>query len=622
MPVTSEPIAHLLAELRELRDSCLATEEEFGESVSQACPQSQQSARNLVDYLALRRHDLRDLQSRLAMLGLSSLGRTESRVRESLDSVIAVLESLAAGSSFHPSADTDSIDSHSGPALLAGHAVDLLGPVHKGRAVRIMVTMPSEAADSYELIKGLVEAGMDIMRVNCAHDSAREWESMIAFMRRANNESGRHCKVEMDLAGPKLRTGPIHRGHCVVRWRVAKDARGSVTAPARIALAARQANLDSLPHFDVRIPAPETILQSASVGDTVRIKDSRGKTRKLIVIHKGNDACLCTCERAAYVTSRAEISLVREGKEIAAGHVGDLPFVEEPMRLKPRDLLVLTKTQNQPPARHRELPHISCTLPEVFTTAVSGQPIFFDDGRIEGSIREVHPDHILVEIVHTGAGEARLGSAKGINLPETDFGIGALTAKDRQDLDFVARSADIVGVSFVRRPEDVLELLRELAARGRTDLGVILKIESRPGFDQLPQIMLAAMRHHPVGIMVARGDLAIEVGFERLAEIQEEILWLSEAAHMPVVWATQVLETLAKTGIPSRAEVTDAAMGVRAECVMLNKGEHILEAVAFLDHVLHRMQAHHLKKRSMLRRLAVAQVNHTAAAVSGAMATV
>jgi len=112
---------------------------------------------------------------------------------------------------------------------------------------------------------------------------------------------------------------------------------------------------------------------------------------------------------------------------------------------------------------------------------------------------------------------------------------------------------------------------------------------------------------------VARGDLAIEVGFERLAEIQEEILWLSEAAHIPVIWATQVLETLARTGIPSRAEVTDAAMGVRAECVMLNKGDHVLEAVRFLDDILHRMKAHHLKKRSMLRRL---EVDHAVVAAS------
>ena len=83
--------------------------------------------------------------------------------------------------------------------------------------------------------------------------------------------------------------------------------------------------------------------------------------------------------------------------------------------------------------------------------------------------------------------------------------------------------------------------------------------------------------------MIARGDLAVEVGFERLAEVQEEILWLCEAAHVPVIWATQVLESVAQTGQPSRAEVTDAAMAERAECVMLNKGPHIGEAVRALD---------------------------------------
>ena len=612
----------LLAELKELRESCLAMEREFGASIAEACPQSRRSVQNLLDYLALRRHDLRDMQSRLAALGLSSLGRSESSTLAGVEAVIAILESLAGEQRSHPSLypaapHTASVATFkTGPATLAKNAEDLLGPVPKGRAVRVMVTMPSEASQSYDLVKGLVEAGMDVMRVNCAHDTEREWESMITHMRRANQESGRHCRVLMDLAGPKLRTGPIQKGYHVVRWRIGKDARGAVVTPARIALVGKHADADSvpalpsLPFSDVVLPVPETLLRAARLGDTFRIKDSRGKTRKLAVINKADHACLCTCQRGAWVLSRAELSLERDGKEIDTGHIGDLPFVEEPIRLQPRDLLVLTRGENRAPAPHKDTPHISCTLPEVFTTAVAGQPIFFDDGKIEGRICEVHPEHMLVEIMHTGAREAKLGSAKGINLPETDFGIGAMTDKDRHDLDFVAEHADIVGLSFVRRPEDVLELQRELAARGKSRLGIILKIESRPGFDRLPLIMIAALRHHPVGIMVARGDLAIEVGFERLAEIQEEILWLSEAAHIPVIWATQVLETLARTGIPSRAEVTDAAMGVRAECVMLNKGEHILDAVRFLDHILHRMQAHHSKKRSMLRRLAVAQVDH------------
>jgi pyruvate kinase len=103
--------------------------------------------------------------------------------------------------------------------------------------------------------------------------------------------------------------------------------------------------------------------------------------------------------------------------------------------------------------------------------------------------------------------------------------------------------------------------------------------------------------------MIARGDLAVECGFERLAEVQEEILWACEAAHLPVIWATQVLETEARTGRPSRAEVTDAAMGVRADCVMLNKGPHIVQAMRSLDDILRRMQQHQAKKRSLLRAL-------------------
>ena len=108
------------------------------------------------------------------------------------------------------------------------------------------------------------------------------------------------------------------------------------------------------------------------------------------------------------------------------------------------------------------------------------------------------------------------------------------------------------------------------------------------------------------GVMIARGDLAVECGYQRLAEAQEEILWLCEAAHVPVVWATQVLESLAKDGIPSRAEITDAAMAHRAECVMLNKGPEILSAVRVLDDILCRMQAHQDKKRSLMRELRLA----------------
>src|ERR1019366_3444365 len=127
-----------------------------------------------------------------------------------------VLEALAGEPHGEAPPRTDCVDFQSGPAILGKQAAQLLGPAPEGRAVRVMVTMPTEAAHSYELVKGLLDAGMDVMRVNCAHDSEDEWKRMIAHLRRATEESGKQCKVLMDLAGPKLRTGPLPHGHHVV----------------------------------------------------------------------------------------------------------------------------------------------------------------------------------------------------------------------------------------------------------------------------------------------------------------------------------------------------------------------------------------------------------------------
>jgi pyruvate kinase len=232
-----------------------------------------------------------------------------------------------------------------------------------------------------------------------------------------------------------------------------------------------------------------------------------------------------------------------------------------------------------------------------------GERIWFDDGRIGGVVRRATRERLEVEITHARDGGEALAGDKGINLPDSALALPALTEKDIADLTVVARHADIVGLSFAQRASDVSTLLECLQGLGAAHLGLVLKIETRHGFENLPELAFAAMASRAAGIMIARGDLAVECGYERLAEVQEEILWLAEAAHMPVVWATQVLETLAKTGRPSRAEITDAAMGERAECVMLNKGPHVHDAIRMLDDILRRMQAHQSKKRPLLRAL-------------------
>jgi pyruvate kinase len=160
----------------------------------------------------------------------------------------------------------------------------------------------------------------------------------------------------------------------------------------------------------------------------------------------------------------------------------------------------------------------------------------------------------------------------------------------------------------VNSPEDV-ELLRAEINKYATHKrpAIILKIERLSAVQNLPSLLMNGMKDEALGVMIARGDLAVEIGFERLSEIQEEILWICEAAHVPVIWATQVLETLNKTGYATRSEITDAAMGVRAECVMLNKGKYIVKTIKTLDDILTRQLGHVNKKRYIMRPLGIAK---------------
>jgi pyruvate kinase len=250
---------------------------------------------------------------------------------------------------------------------------------------------------------------------------------------------------------------------------------------------------------------------------------------------------------------------------------------------------------------------VACTLPAALDRLEAGHRVLFDDGRIEAVVEKTNKkrgDYVL-RVERTQKATTKLRAEKGINLPDTVTAVPSLTEDDVRALDFVAKHADAVSLSFVRRGEDVRRLHQELDRLGKPGIGVVLKIETRAGFENLPRLLLEGLRRPPLAVMIARGDLAVEVGFERLAEIQEEILWLCEASHVPAIWATQVLDTLARTGVPSRAEVTDAAASVAAECVMLNKGPFVEEAVKVLADILRRMEKHHYKKRSLFRKLRV-----------------
>ena len=604
-------------EFCDLRDQLLALQqhafdvERIGEDeVALAHPSRRSAARNLVDYLALRQHDITRLQRALQRHGFSSLGVVQGHVMSSIDAVLAVLDALC-GRQRTPLDLSRYPTIESARADLRAHADETLGPCPSGGNVRIMVTMPSEAASNPAVIDHLVAQGMTVMRVNCAHDSPREWAAMIEHLRAAERNHRRVCRVSFDLAGPKLRTGPVAAGPEVRRFKPVRDSLGRVTAPGTILFSSAAGTEDD--DEVTLVPLSERLHGQVRPGDVLRLRDARGRQRSLEVDNVGRHSLMCTTVRTVYLTSGAEVELWRGDERVDTGAIGTLPALEAAIPLERGDTLIVTRdlTPGRPavvddedeviePAR------IGCSMAAVFPAIRPGHRVLLDDGKFEGTVRETGSDWFRLEIQRAGRGRSSLKAEKGINLPDTPIELPALTDKDLEDLSFVAEHGDLVALSFVHEASDIERLYAELERLGAPDLGVILKIENRAAFERLPELMMTASKQRRVAVMVARGDLGVEIGFERLAEVQEEILWLAEAAQVPVIWATQVLESLAKDGLPSRAEVTDAAMSTRAECVMLNKGPYIDQAIRFLTDVSRRMGRHTSKTFATYRRLNVA----------------
>lgn len=328
-------------------------------------------------------------------------------------------------------------------------------------------------------------------------------------------------------------------------------------------------------------------------------------TARINCAHDDQDAWRRMAEnvKAAGLVVGRQLSVLMDiaGPKIRTGAVA-LP--EPKARLQPGDLFRLVSAGSPRPTP--DMPFSAAvSLPEIVTRLEPGHRLRYDDGKLEGVVVSVGGGEAVVRVERARERGAKLKPEKGINLPDTALGLSPLTVKDEADLSAVIECADMIGYSFVSRPCDIDLLEDALARHGRRDrpLGLVAKIELPEAVRNLPDLIAAAAGRRPFGVMIARGDLAAEIGFERLAEMQEEILWICEAASVPVVWATQVLEGLVKDGIPSRGEMTDAAMAARAECVMLNKGPMVGAAVAVLDRLLARMDEHVFKKTPRLRAL-------------------
>lgn len=431
------------------------------------------SAENLAAYLALRSHDVRELQANLLTWGVSTLGRCEPYVLPNLRAVQGALGALAGEATLPNRAAFTMLDSR-----LDANTRELFG---EAPTPGIMVTFPSEAATQPDLIRDLLEAGMTCARINLAHDGPEAWAQMLAHLRAAQQLTGKSCRVLMDLAGPKVRTGEV--------------------------------------------VFPDKASERLKVGDRLAL----------------------AADVSALPTDRAGVT---------------------------------------------------CTLPAALEQVQVGQAVWIDDGKLGCMVDSREAGYLNLRVTHTPSKGAKLKPEKGINFPDTALDLPALTEKDRQDVHFAAQHADMVGYSFVQTVQDVRDLLAALQESGApARLGIVLKIETKLAVSNVADLMVCAAGARPCGVMIARGDLAVELGFARLTEIQEEVMWLAEAAHIPVVWATQVLEGLVKKGEAKRGEYTDAASGVRAEVIMLNKGPFVVTGVRELAGIIARIKPHFNKKR-------------------------
>jgi pyruvate kinase len=574
---------------------------------------------NLLCYLALREHDLSDLQLRLDDEGLSSLGMLEGHALVSIEQVLKHF-----GISPLNSGSLCKINSKSAGLLLKKRSKLIFGSPDKGRRTYIMVTLDSSDIYQHELIEQLLENGMDIARINCAHNTDSEWKLIIKAIREAEERlvrrekgTNRKCMILMDLGGPKIRTGLMELKVRPLKISVPKAlsrssvhfVEGFLDTEASYTELVNQ--IEGRSSFVVAISADiDGGLDGLKIGQKITFKDARDeRPHTMTVLERISPMRVrIGLEQTAYLKEGIKLETDSDDNNKCSFTVRSIKPQPIEITIQAGDVLRLyrdTRLGHSHDGFDDSPAAISCTYPEVIDQVKVGRRIFIDDGKIEAIVRSSNEQYLELDVISPKGIITKIKSNKGINFPDSRLKMPTLTADDIRNLDFVVKHADMVGLSFVHRPEDIYDLREILFKLGYPSLGIVAKIETADSIHNLARILIAGLELPKFAILIARGDLAVEAGFENLAFIQEDILCLCEAAHIPVILATQILESLAESGLRSRAEITDAIMGQRAECVMLNNGRHILEAVKTLAILLRTEERHQIKKHQLFSEFAI-----------------
>lgn len=556
------------------------------------CKPHLHSCMNMQDFLSLKKFDLTMLQKALVDIGFSSLEWSHFYLVYTIEKQLEVLGHLLGYSPMERSQEPSPQD-----VYISMQQRSRFLKSHESSENSVMITLPSDAAEDPSIIQGLAARNIDIVRINTAHDSLNQWQKMAQIVKRINQSTrlNNPIRIYVDLAGPKIRTGKIKL--VTVPLKIRPDEH------SMLLLTSKKLQENTLPNTICgQCVVDKHWFRKRRKGEKILLTHPELKNRKLRIKKIDEKGLWLDFDKKLTIDEQSRFEIQDKRKDQTS--IKNLLQKEQEIRLFIGNYIVLRSdssvigqlTEEEKVAKAE----ISCSNPDIFDFIEIETSLYIDDGKIGLRVTEKTDHGVLCRVEHAKPNGTVLKGEKGINLPETNLDIDAVTPLDKENLRAVIEFADIIGISFTQKASDVMEVKTILQENNKELTGLVAKIETKKGVQRLPFILMELFSWRNSGVMIARGDLAIEVGFENLPRIQEEILELCEAAHTPVIYATQIMENMIKKNLPSRAEVIDASMAQRADCVMLNKGLFAVETIDMLGKILNSIRPMFFKARHLL----------------------
>lgn len=532
------------------------------------------SKQNLCAFLALQKFSNSKLNSFLVEEGFSSIKMMSPHVLFSLNKIIGHLFP-------DDQHNKNYIDLESARYLKNQRSQELLGK-SKEDPFSIMVTLDRSMLEKPEIFKELIRSGMTIARINLARDYS-VWKSLVESIRTAEKEIGLEkqngkCMIYMDLPGPKIRVNEFRKTIVPLKINTEK------TSPIGYLMSQNSKDNPIINNFVLKLNIDE--FTGVAAGQIIHFIDTKGRKRYFTVLEIVSPTCLkVELNKPAILNEETTVQLSHD-KECK---LTNLLKRQITIKVKKGDILRIYKNHNYlgKPKGNEEPASIGVTLPEALRNVRPKDKVFFEDGNICAVVVEVNEKYLDVKITLTRKKVEYIKPHKGVNFPDSlvYLNVPTITETDIKTVSKIIPFVDLIGVSFIHHPNDIRILKGYLDQHTEKKIGLIAKIETKYALFSLSKIILEGLNLDLFGVMIARGDLAIEIGYEQMAKAQEGILEICRAAHIPVIWATNILNHLNKKGIPLRAELTDAFMGLRADCIMMNKGPYISNSIKFLQHL-------------------------------------